>query len=101
MESPETAVRPADVDEDRRQPWSEGAVLLQSDDDNDNDGFVSPLKATVNFKDYKDISKKESPETRARKGEWRKAKGGLFCLIFFSWRELHLKSAKKDEFLLA
>ena len=56
MESPETAVRPADVDEDRRQPWSEGAVLLQSDDDddddeNDDDGFVSPLKATVNFED--------------------------------------------------
>ena len=38
---------------------------------------------------------------RARKGEGRKTKGGLICLVFFSWREFHLKSAKKDEFLLA
>ena len=62
METPETAVRPADVDEDRRQPWSEGAVPLQSnddkdDDDNDDDGFVSPLKATVNFADGESVGK--------------------------------------------
>ena len=49
--STDTAVRSADVDEDRRWLWSEGAVPLQRDDDNDDDGFVSPLKATVNFED--------------------------------------------------
>ena len=49
--STDTAVRSADVDEDTRLLWSEGAVPLQRDDDNDDDGFVSPLKATVNFED--------------------------------------------------
>lgn len=51
----ETAARTADVDEDRRQPWSEGAVPLQSNDDNDDDGFVSPLKAHVNFTDARNL----------------------------------------------
>ena len=39
--STDTAVRFADVDEDTRLLKSEGAVPLQRDDDNDDDGFVS------------------------------------------------------------
>ena len=56
--STETAVRSADVDEDRRLLWSEGAVPLQRDDDDDDDGFVSPLKATVNFADNESVGRK-------------------------------------------